>query len=181
MFSRIDLPLRPSTLCGLLAAAPWALLAILAFSLTTMGHWWLIPVPVLLLWAARGRWIQSGPLSAPESVIRVVTRGPRLFVELARGDEDEVVPTASSRVSGHYLVLGLQSVHRRRRYQLMLLAAPWGNAPAEPLRRLRVWLRLMPDPPRPEPRRWHLRLLHTVRSGEHSHDYRSPPPRPPSS
>lgn len=180
MYSRIDLPLRPSTLCGLLAAAPWVLLATLAFSLTAMGHWWLIPVPMLLLWVARRRWHQNGSLTEPDSIVRVTARGARLFAQLARGDEDEVVPTGSSRVSGHYLVLGLQSAHHRRRYYLILLATPRGNAPAGPLRRLRVWLRLMPEPPSPEPRRWYSRLLYTKRSGEQRHEYRSSSSRSPS-
>lgn len=172
MYNRIELTLAPSTLTGALAAGPWVFLAIVALGITVSGYWPLVPLPIALVLMARHRWRQNGSLSAPGAVAQLITRGERLFVQLGHGGEEEVLVADGSRVSGHYLVLDLRGVAGNRRYPVILLPAPRGNAPPDALRRLRVWLRLMPRSPAPmmgTP--WHKNFLQHIWSGGKTHEY----------
>ncbi|WP_372956740.1 hypothetical protein [Marinobacter sp.] len=173
MYNRIDLPLGRSTLTGVLAAGPWALLAIVALGLAVTWHWLLAPVPVLLLATGLDRWRHNGSLTAAGAVVRLTTRGQRLYVRLANGHEEEAEPSAGSRISGRYLVLDLRGQSSGRRYPLILLPMPLGNAPGAPLRRLRVWLRLMPEPPAPiDNTPWYKNFSQRIWPGDKTHDHR---------
>ncbi|MCK7544426.1 hypothetical protein MLC59_09625 [Marinobacter bryozoorum] len=168
MYNRIDLPLRPCGLTGLLAAGPWVFLAVASLWITVNGYGFLAPLPLALLVMARHRWRQNGSLATPNTVVRLTTRGQRLFAELASGYQEEVRASADSRIAGRYAVLGLRGLSSGHRYPVILLPAPRGNAPANALRQLRVWLRLMPPPATPTVNK---NPLKRTWSGDNTHDH----------
>lgn len=150
MYNRIDLPLSSSRVAGLPAAAPWLLLSLAI--LIAAGHgmsWFALAMPVTLA-GALDRWRRCGTLGHPRAVIRLVTMGPRLFATLADQTTTEVRPLPESRLSGGFLYLALQEMKTGKRLQVVLVPRePGGNVPPEALRRLRTWLRLMPEAPAP--------------------------------
>lgn len=146
MYNRIDLPLSPSRIAGLFAAGPWLLLSLAVLIAAGQGMAWLALATPLTLAGALDRWRRCGALTHPRAVIRLVTMGPRLFVTLANQTTTEVQPLPDSRLSGGFLYLALQEVNTAGRMQAVLVPGkPGGNAPPEALRRLRTWLRLMPE------------------------------------
>lgn len=172
MYNRIELPLAPSTVIGLLAAAPWILLVLVGLGMAIRGAWLVVPVVALLALQGMRRWRQAGTLTEPDAVRQLTARGPRLFTTLANGDEEEVKVSGDSRVSGRYLVLGLLGHSSGRRYPVILLPRPLGNVPAESLRRMRVWLRLMPEHPAPiDETPWYKNFTQRIWPGGKTHDH----------
>lgn len=172
MYNRIDLPLSPSLVTGLLAVAPWLMLAVITMAITLAGTWQAALLLPLLATGARSRWRRCGRLSHPQAIRRLSTRGPRLSVTLADGSEEEVGVCAGSRIGGGYLLLGLTGVGTGRHYTAILVpGATGGNAGEDALRRLRVWLRLMPEPPPPVTTAWYRNSLQRFWPGGKTHDH----------
>lgn len=150
VYNRIDLPLSPSRVAGLFAAGPWLLLSLAILIAASQGMAWLVLATPVTLAGARDRWRRCGSQAHPRAVVRLVTRGPQLFVTLADQTTTEVSPMPDSRLSGGFLYLALQELHTGNRLQLVLVPGKLGgNAPPEALRRLCTWLRLMPAMPAP--------------------------------
>ncbi|GGY75855.1 hypothetical protein [Marinobacter zhanjiangensis] len=149
MYNRIDLPLSPSRLAGLLAAGPWLGLSLAVLIGAGYSSPWVALSMPLALAGAVDRWRRCGTLTHPRAVVRLVTMGPRLFVTLADHTTTEMRPLPESRLSGRFLFLALQDMQGGGRRQAVLIRKPGGNAPPEALRRLRTWLRLMPEAPAP--------------------------------
>lgn len=171
MYNRIELPLQPSTGAGLVAAGPWLVLAVIVTGLawSPAGPFALILLP-LLLSGAFDRWRRCGSQQHPQAVVRLITRGPRLFATLKDTTVVEVEPTADSRVTGHYLILALRQRPGRQRYPVVALAANAADPGA--LRRLRVWLRLMPPAPAPiDSPPWYQIPMQRPRPGGKHHEH----------
>lgn len=142
MYNRIELPLSPSPAVGLIAAAPWLSLTLSLLILAAASSPWLaLPAPLLLA-GAFNRWRRCGSLSHPQAVTRLLIRGQQLLATLGNGTEIDVQPLAESRLTGPFLFLALRATAGDQRFQSVL--TPHNTSP-EALRRLRVWLRLMPE------------------------------------
>ncbi|MFC4258328.1 hypothetical protein ACFOZ5_04675 [Marinobacter lacisalsi] len=172
MYNRIDLPLTPSRIAGLFAATPWLLLALAALVAAGYGMAWVALATPVALAGALDRWRRCGTLAHPRAVIRLVAKGPQLFITLANQTTAEVRPLPQSRLSGQCLYLALQDVHYGHRTQVILVRKPDGNAPPEALRRLRTWLRLMPQASAPiDSAAWQTFPLQRPRPGGTPHDH----------
>ena len=92
------------------------------------------------------RWRRCGSLSHPRAIVRLTVRGPQLSATLADGSERNVQPLSDSRLSGGYLFLALREASGGQRLLAILIPrSHGGNTPPDALRRLRTWLRLMPE------------------------------------
>lgn len=152
MYNRIDLPLRPSRSATAAATTPWLLLLASSLVIAALAQPWVALVIPLILAGAVDRWRRQGNLTHSRAVVRLATQGPRLFASLADGTTMEVRPLPESRLCGPWLLLAMQELHGPARMQAVLAAHDrGGNAPSQALRRLRTWLRLMPEPIAPIP------------------------------
>lgn len=159
MYNRIDLPLSPSVTVGLLAAAPWLGLGVAALLAAWHGTPLVLAALPVAAAGAYSRWRLCGTLSHAQAVVRLTVSHGRLTAVLADGGELEVTIAGGSRTGGTLAFLELIPLGSGRRRSVVLAPAtglPFslaGNAPPEALRRLRVWLRLMPAPGPTMPRR----------------------------
>ncbi|MBZ2167300.1 hypothetical protein [Marinobacter sp. F4216] len=146
MFNRIELPLRPSILSGVVAALPW--LAIAAF-LIVVGYtripWFLGAVPAALC----GAWIyfrRMGQLKGKTAVTSLLLEQGQLYAQLDSGERKPVSPSPASRLGRRLSLLKLRANDSTvRAYSAILIDGGTichGNVPGNEYRRLRVWLRL---------------------------------------
>ncbi|SFR74967.1 hypothetical protein SAMN05216203_2749 [Marinobacter daqiaonensis] len=167
MYSRIELTLAASPRAGLVAAGPWLLLLAAAVALAAAVHpMILVTVPVLIS-GGISRWRRCGSQRHPQAVIKLTVNQKNLFATLADGRELQVSVASDSRVGGEWLVLTLRAVEPRQDLPVVLAPGPGpGNADTTALRRLRVWLRLMPDAATPiQSTPWYRNPLQALRPG----------------
>ena len=148
MSSRIDVSLTPSLPAGLIAAAPWLLLALAGAVLGFAGEpWFLFLCPAAILGA--GWQVQlSGLLRSSASVIRLTVAEGQLNVHLADGRSFPAHPTSDSRLFGGLALLKFRLGGTSLKPPLVVLFSfsnreeAVGNVDPDNFRRLRVWLRL---------------------------------------
>ncbi|MBS3803104.1 MAG: hypothetical protein KGY54_01025 [Oleiphilaceae bacterium] len=156
MSNPIDVSLQPTLGAGLIAAAPWMVVALAAAILGAQGStllWLFCPVGAL------GAWRQvriSGLLKSPGSITRLTVKDSRLHAHFADGRCFVAMPASESRIFGRLALLKLQ-LDKAARVQPPLvvlfnsgsMGAVSGNVHSDDFRRLRVWLKLGASEPRP--------------------------------
>lgn len=146
MSSRTDAPLKPSAVAGLIAAAPWLLLAAFLSAAATTGK---APLLLAIPPALAGTFMQfrrCGLLRGRRAVTSLHLQDGLLSAQIGGGTPEIVAVAGASRLGARLALLKLRPAGTRSRaYTAILLtdAGPIrGNVPVDEFRRLRVWLRL---------------------------------------
>lgn len=149
MSNRIDVPLQPAIGAGLIAAAPWLVLALAAAILADQGPallWLFCPAGVL---GALCQVRSSGLLTSPASITRLTVEDGQLHAHFADGRRFVARPASESRIFGQLALLKLK-LDKTAGIQPSLvvlfnsgsMGAVSGNVRSDDFRRLRVWLKL---------------------------------------
>lgn len=151
MYNQTDIPISPSPWVGSLAVLPWFVLA--AFNLVlalAYGAIFALLLPVALAGGVY-QWNLTGQLRLRQSIVRLMITSDGLQVQQRNGACYPVTADGNSRLFPRLAILKLRPTASTNPASTVLLWANSqgarfvrGNVPADPLRQLRVWLRLGP-------------------------------------
>jgi len=144
--SRTDLPLKPSAAAGLIAAAPWLILAAFLSAAAATGKTLLLLAIAPAFAGAFIHFRRSGWLRGQRAVTHLSIKDGLLTAKIGDRPPEVVDVTGASRLGTRLALLKLRPAGTKfRAYTAILLtgASPIrGNVPVDEFRRLRVWLRL---------------------------------------
>ena len=146
MSSRTDASLQPSAAAGLVAAAPWLLLAAFLSAAATAGKAPLLLAVPPVLAGAFTQFRRCGLLRGQRAITGLQLKDGLLCAQTGNGATEMVAVADASRLGARLALLKLRPAGTRSRaYTAILLADAGpirGNVPVNEFRRLRVWLRL---------------------------------------
>ena len=141
MYSRIELHLAPSHRVGLISASPWLALAAVSVSLALSLHPLCGIALPFLLWQGLHRYRLRGLLQGDQAITGLTVRDHQLQLQLGNGERLEAECHPESRIYRTLAILKMTGPGHTFSSIPVILLAP-ANCQTDPLRPLRVWLRL---------------------------------------